>query len=147
MSILVKFISRLELGNRWNFCRTILSVRTRFDFFNVNDRIHRHVIEICVLELMSSYRSSFTFVEKNEKKKVMILVPTLFFVILGPHPEHMEGPRLGPELELQLPAYATATATPDLNCVCDLHHSSRQWRILNPLSEGRDWTCILMDPS
>ena len=36
---------------------------------------------------------------------------------------------------------------PDLGCVCDLHHSSRQRQILNPLSEARDQTCILMVPS
>jgi len=29
----------------------------------------------------------------------------------------MEVPRLGVELELQLPAYATATATPDLSLI------------------------------
>ena len=34
------------------------------------------------------------------------------FVFLRPHPWHMEGPRLGVELELQLPAYTTATAMP-----------------------------------
>ena len=33
----------------------------------------------------------------------------------------MEVPRLGDELELQLPAYTTATATPDPSCVCDLY--------------------------
>ena len=58
---------------------------------------------------------------------------------------HMEVPKLEIELELQLPAYATATAMPDPSCVCNLHHSSRQCRILNPLSEARDRTCILMD--
>ena len=31
----------------------------------------------------------------------------------------MEVPRLGVELELQLPAYTTATATRDLSHVCD----------------------------
>ena len=35
------------------------------------------------------------------------------FVFLGPHLQHMEVPRLEAELELQLPAYATATATQD----------------------------------
>ena len=35
-------------------------------------------------------------------------------------------------------AYTTATATLDLSHVCDLHHSSWQCRILNPLSETRD---------
>ena len=37
----------------------------------------------------------------------------------------MEASRLGVELEeLQLPAYTTATATPDPSHICDLHHSS-----------------------
>ena len=68
-----------------------------------------------------------------------------FFFFLGPHPQHMEVPRLGDELELQLLATATATATWDPSCVCDLHHSSWQCRILNPLSKARDQTHILMD--
>ena len=59
----------------------------------------------------------------------------------------MEVPRLGVQLELQLPAYATATATPDLYCVCDLHYRSRQLQILNPLSKARDQTRNLMVPS
>ena len=53
----------------------------------------------------------------------------------------MEVPRLGVELEL---AYTTATATPDLSCVCDLHHSQQCW-VLNPLSKARDRTHFLMD--
>ena len=61
-----------------------------------------------------------------------------FFVFEGPHPWHMEVPRLLVELELQLVAYATATATWDPSCVCALHHSSWQCPILNPLSEARD---------
>ena len=65
------------------------------------------------------------------------------------HPWHMEVPRLGVKSELHLPATATATATAtqELNLVVDLHHSSRQNRILNPLSEARDRTCVLMDPN
>ena len=61
-----------------------------------------------------------------------------FFVYLELHPQHMKVPRLGVELAPQLPAYTTTTATWDLNRVCDLHHSSRQCWILNPLSEARD---------
>ena len=36
---------------------------------------------------------------------------------------------------------------PDLSHVCDLYHSSRQRRILNPLSEARDGTRNLIIPS
>ena len=50
----------------------------------------------------------------------------------------MEVPRLGVQLELELPAYTRATATRDPSCVCDLHHSIRQHRILNQLSKARD---------
>ena len=50
-------------------------------------------------------------------------------------------------IELQLVAYTTATAMPDLSHVCYLHHSSWQCQILNSLSEARDWTRMLMDPS
>ena len=59
----------------------------------------------------------------------------------------MEVPRLGVKLELQPLAYTTATAMWDLSYVCDLHHSSQQHQILNPPSEARDGTCILMDTS
>ena len=34
-----------------------------------------------------------------------------------------------------------------LSCICDLHHSSQQCWILNPLSEGKDRTHVLMDTS
>ena len=59
----------------------------------------------------------------------------------------MEVPRLGVKLELQLLAYATATATQDQSLVWDLHHSLWQLWILNPLIGDRDQICILMDTS
>ena len=59
----------------------------------------------------------------------------------------MEVPKLVVESELQLPAYATATAKRDLSHVGDLHYSSGQHLILNPLSKARDQTCIVMDTS
>ena len=60
------------------------------------------------------------------------------FVFLGLHLWHMEVTRLGVESELQLLACATGTAMPDLSGVCNLHCSSQQHRILNPLSKARD---------
>ena len=70
-----------------------------------------------------------------------------FFFLLGPHLQHTEVPRLGVELELQLPVYSTAIARPDPSHVCDLHHSSQQHGIPHPLSGARDQICVLMDPS
>ena len=59
----------------------------------------------------------------------------------------MKIPKLKVKLELQLWTYTTAIATRDLSHVSDLHHSSWQCPILNPLNEARDWTCILMNTS
>ena len=69
------------------------------------------------------------------------------FCFVEPHLRYMEAPRLGVETELQLPASAVATAAQDPSCVCDLHQSSWQCRILNPLSGARDQTHVLMDLS
>ena len=78
--------------------------------------------------------------------KTILLFIILFFCFLGLHPQHMEVPRLGVQLELQLLAYSTAIAMQDLSRVCDLHHSSQQCRILNSLSKSRDRTCPRHSP-
>ena len=44
---------------------------------------------------------------------IYIYIFFFFSFFLRPHPQHMEGPRLGGQLELQLLTYATATATSD----------------------------------
>ena len=55
----------------------------------------------------------------------------VFFAFLGLHLGSSQAMGLN---QSQLPACATATATQDLSCVCDFHHSSRQCQILNPLN-------------
>ena len=90
--------------------------------------------------------------------KDQIWTPLFFLVVffLGLHLQHMEVPRPGAELELQLQVYTPATATPHLSCIYDLPQSSQQRQILNPqssqqrqilnpLSEARDRTHILTD--
>ena len=57
----------------------------------------------------------------------------------------MDVPMLGVKSELQLLVYTTAMATPDPSHVFNLHCSSQQPWILNPLSEVRDQTHILID--
>ena len=72
----------------------------------------------------------------------------LLFCFLGPRLRYMEVPRLGVDLELQLPVYATATAMPDPSHVCDLQHSSWQCQsLINPLSDARNQTHNLIVPS
>ena len=74
----------------------------------------------------------------------MLLFYFIFFFFSGPQLQHLEAPRLRVDSELQLPACTTAATTWDLSHICDLHHSSWQHWILNPLSEARDRTGILM---
>ena len=57
----------------------------------------------------------------------------------------MEVPRLGFDSELQLSAYTTATATGEPSLACDLHHSSQQHWIPNPVNGGQ--THILVETS
>ena len=64
----------------------------------------------------------------------------VFVCFLGPHPWHMDVPRLGVKLELQLLAYTTATAPQDLSHIFNLHHNPWQRRILNPLHQDGDGT-------
>ena len=75
-------------------------------------------------------------------------LPVILFCwlfLLGPHPWHMEVPRLGVESKLQLLTYATAM--PDLSFICVLHHILQECQTLNPLNKAKDQTHILMDTS
>ena len=68
---------------------------------------------------------------------------TIFFFFLQLQLWHKDVPGLGVKLELQLPAYTTATAPLDPSHICDLHCSWQQCLILNRLSEARDQTHTL----
>ena len=57
----------------------------------------------------------------------------------------MEIPSLRAQLELHLLVYTTARAMHDSSHVCDLYHSLGQRWILNPRSEARDRTHVLVD--
>ena len=81
----------------------------------------------------------------KEVNVMCIIYLFIYFCFLGPHPQHIEVPRLGVELELQLPAYTPTTAAWGPGHVWNLHHSSRPRWILNPLSEARAQTYVLMD--
>ena len=106
-------------------------------------------IELMYITLLEPLTEVERSLVQNRAQLIFFSFFFLFFflVFLGPHPWHIEVPRLGVQSELQLPAYTIATAMPDLRHVCDLHHSSWQHQISNPLSEARDQTRIFMDTS
>ena len=65
------------------------------------------------LYLNTLFLSLLEFPLTFHPSQYFILFYFYFLVFLEPHPCHMEVPRLGVELELQLPVYNRATATPD----------------------------------
>ena len=79
----------------------------------------------------------------NNPKILFTYIVDFFF--LESHPRHIQVPRLGVKSELQLWTYTYATAMQDPRCICDLHCSSWQCRILNALSGTRDRTSVLVD--
>ena len=81
---------------------------------------------------------------KHNKTRGACTWMLLFFFPLELHLQHMKDPRIGVKWELQPLAFTRATATPYLSLVFDLHHSSRQPQVVNPLSRARDQTCNLM---
>ena len=51
---------------------------------------------------------------------------SFFFFLFRATPVAYGSSKAGVDLELQLPAYTTATATRDQSCIYNLHHSSWQ---------------------
>ena len=122
--------------NWWTASKEKLTLSSSVTLFGHTASCHIHHGLWSSLELLRSF---------SEEEILSLLF--FFFVFLGLYPWHVEVPRLGVQLERQVPAYTSVTATQDLSHVCNLHHSSWQRWILIPLSKARDWTCVLMDMS
>ena len=73
-----------------------------------NFKINISILVLVIGLFIFSISSYDKFVERNNLPKCIF-----FFCFLGLHLQHMEVPRLGVKLELQLPAYTTATAMQD----------------------------------
>ena len=98
-----------------------------------------------VLKCTVQIKSLVYFIYNHYEVSISVIIIIIIFFRSTLAAYGSPGP--GIELELQLPAYTTATAMWDPSHVCDLHHSSQQCQIFNPLSEARDQTCIFMDTS
>ena len=66
------------------------------------------------------YRLVISTITTSQPLSLSLKILLFFFFQGCTHPQHMDIPRLGLKLELQLLAYTAATATPDLSCVCNL---------------------------
>ena len=87
---------------------------------------------------MSKYTTAFYYLFT-----IYLFIFLLFRAVLAAYGSSQAGVKS----ELQPLAYSTATATPDPSHICNLHHSSWQRWIINPLSKGRDRTRNFMVPS
>ena len=82
---------------------------------------------------------NFAFMVTNKNGNLINTIYLFIYLLIfsGLHWQwYMEVSQLGVESDLQLPAYTTATAMWDPSHVCNLHHSSWQRQILNPLSKA-----------
>ena len=61
-----------------------------------------------------------------------------FFLLSRATPAAYGGSQARSRIGATAAGYTTATAMPDLSCAYNLHHSSWQLQILNPLSELRN---------
>ena len=75
---------------------------------------------------------------------ILVLVFWFFFFFLWAAPAVWKFPGEGLNWSW---TYTTTTEMQDPSRVCELHCSSQQHQILNPLRESRDWTHFLMDTS
>ena len=75
-----------------------------------------------IKRLRKNNTNSTQTLQKTEEKRILPTsfcntgITLIFFFFVWLHLQHMEVPRLGIELELQLLAYTTAAATQDLSC-------------------------------
>ena len=81
------------------------------------------------MDLEKNPLASQTFISSSIKKQVFLVV----------HLRHMEVLRLGVESELQLPAFATATAMQNPSRTCNLCYSL--WK--QPIKQGQGWNLHL----
>jgi len=118
---------------RKRFIYRLLELRIWLDDSSFHNRFSEHSVRFWV----SSH-------PQREDPANFFLVCFLVFCLLGSCAWHMEVPRLGVLSELQPPATTTAIGTQDLSHICELYHSSQQCQILNPLSEARGQTHVLI---
>ena len=127
----------LLLGNfsaSW-ICK--FTVFIRFGKCSLNHHFYKDFLTSLPSEIPITYMLSHPMLSHSSLRlfsQSLLFIYLFIYCFLGLPLRHMEVPRLGVESELQLLVYATATATWDPSCVCNLYHTTRQRRIPNHLA-------------
>ena len=101
-----------------------------------------------ILRLQANQAVSLIFLfDSYSPAPTFFLFGQLVLCFLGPHPWHMGVLRLGSNRSCNCQLIPQAQQCRVLATSANLHCSSEQHQILNPLSKARDWTHILMDTS
>ena len=108
-------------------CRMLLNTTQLYEAWDVQEKDGWRIPKEVLFPKMKSK------IQSKQFQRFMETQHYFSFFFLGLCLWHMEVPKLEVELELQLLAYTTATATRDPSHVHDLHHSSGQLQILHPL--------------
>jgi len=119
--------SGLRTKPKFKEVRSLLSLTFKREKFQQNVKGRSPIFRVYdqVEMLSEDHTSEETDKGKGRDEKVKLPYGNVFclfvFAFLGLHLRHMEIPRLGVKMELQLPAHKTATAMQDLNCnrICD----------------------------
>ena len=77
----------------------------------------------------------------------LFLCVCVFLPFLGPLPAAYGGSQARGPVGAVATSLCHSQSNTGSECICDLHHSSRQCQILNPLSKGRDRTHNSIVPS
>ena len=124
-----KNIRFIEKNNKITDINPFLSVTT----ININALSHQfkrmQLAKQIENVMLSSYVVSLNF---------FFFLSFFFLLFLGLHSQLMDVPRLGVEWDLLLQAYTTAITIQDPSHLFDLHHSSPQCWIPDPLSKVRN---------
>ena len=90
--------------------------------------LEKSVREVCLaVTFLKRFRLDFVRLEIYKIQNNLTL-----FLFLGPHPWHMEVPQLGIQSELQLLAYATATATQNPTHTASVTHTLQLMAMTDP---------------
>ena len=118
--------SKVKKGRKLNGLQVMIFF---FSLFWIRNKSIMKSLENVHCLLPSNLRTSFKWLIEEVEEGLFSFeteAEIFFFFFYGPHPRHMEVPRLGVESELQMPAYTVGTAKQDPSHVCDLHHSLLQ---------------------